>query len=157
MNSLFGFGRPLFRLGRDSGLAFGLLHSDDFASRHRGGLSAADVARRRSLNWLRDRHCWRRTRCLILRRHALALLPEANAKSDGRADRDGHADADRDGPIRASPGQARNRRCPARWPLARRPLRVAALPRLVCRRGGRAAASSPCGLPCVLRGPELRC
>ena len=103
MNSLFGFGRPLFRLGRDSGLAFGLLHSDDFASRHRGGLSAADVARRRSLNWLRDRHCWRRTRCLILRRHALALLPEANAKSDGRADRDGHADADRDGPARTQP------------------------------------------------------
>ena len=50
MNSLFGFGRPLFRLGRDSGLAFGLLHSDDFASRHRGGLSAADVARRRRLH-----------------------------------------------------------------------------------------------------------
>merc|ERR1712097_155207 len=37
--------------------------------------------------------------------------------------------------IRASPGQARNRRSPARWPLARWPLRAAASPRLVCRRG----------------------
>ena len=104
MNSLFGFGRPLFRLGRDSGLAFGLLHSDDFASRHRGGLSAADVARRRRLNWLSDRHWWRRTgrRRLILRCRALALLPEAYAKSEGDEE-DGHADADRDGPARTQP------------------------------------------------------
>ena len=64
MNSLFGFG-----LGRHSGLAFGLGTREPasksfrrrrrrlprfnfFASRHGEGLSAADVARRRRLNWL---------------------------------------------------------------------------------------------------------
>ena len=73
--------------------------------------------------------------------------------------RSGHVGAPRHSraKIRASPGQARNRRFSRA--LAARSLAAARsrFLRLVCRRGGRAAASSPCGLPCVLRGPGLRC
>ena len=60
MNSLFGFGRPLFRLGRHSGLAFGLGAREPasksfrrrrrrlprfnfFASRHGGGHGCQQV------------------------------------------------------------------------------------------------------------------
>ena len=109
MNSLFGFGRPLFRLGlgapkpASSRRRRRRRRCDDLTLRHGGGLSAADVARRRRgyNNWLRDRHWWRRRRsgrrCLILRRALAFMVLVVGMATNQDEDHDGHADADRVG------------------------------------------------------------
>ena len=109
MNSLFGFGRPLFRLGlgapkpASSRRRRRRRRCDDLALRHGGGLGAADVARRRRgyNNWLRDRHWWRRRRsgrrCLILRRALAFMVLVVGMATNQDEEHDGHADADRVG------------------------------------------------------------